>query len=163
MALCPCGSGHDYQHCCGPIIEGAQLAPTAEKLMCARYSAYVTGAIDFIISSHDPKTRETVSEEATRQWSQSAKWLGLDIKESQKGGPKDQEGQVEFVASFEIEGKRVDHHEKAQFRREGERWYFVDGQIITGTYRRPSPKVGRNDPCPCGSGKKYKFCCGRNQ
>ncbi len=23
-------------------------------------------------------------------------------------------------------------------------------------------KVGRNDPCPCGSGKKYKFCCGRN-
>ena len=25
------------------------------------------------------------------------------------------------------------------------------------------PKVGRNDPCPCGSGKKYKNCCGRNQ
>lgn len=24
-------------------------------------------------------------------------------------------------------------------------------------------KVGRNDPCPCGSGKKYKFCCGRNK
>jgi uncharacterized protein YecA (UPF0149 family) len=26
----------------------------------------------------------------------------------------------------------------------------------------PSPTVGRNDPCPCGSGKKYKKCCGRN-
>ncbi|RLB13732.1 MAG: hypothetical protein DRG35_06440, partial [Deltaproteobacteria bacterium] len=24
-----------------------------------------------------------------------------------------------------------------------------------------TPKVGRNDPCPCGSGKKYKYCCGR--
>ncbi|MGP1495421.1 MAG: SEC-C metal-binding domain-containing protein [Treponema sp.] len=30
------------------------------------------------------------------------------------------------------------------------------------TVRRSSPKVGRNDPCPCGSGKKYKNCCGRN-
>lgn len=30
-----------------------------------------------------------------------------------------------------------------------------------GTYRREEPKVGRNDPCPCGSGKKYKQCCGK--
>ena len=30
------------------------------------------------------------------------------------------------------------------------------------TIRRDMPKVGRNDPCPCGSGKKYKHCCGRN-
>ena len=30
------------------------------------------------------------------------------------------------------------------------------------TVRRAEPKVGRNDPCPCGSGKKYKHCCGRN-
>jgi preprotein translocase subunit SecA len=29
------------------------------------------------------------------------------------------------------------------------------------TVRRSAPKVGRNDPCPCGSGKKYKKCCGR--
>jgi len=31
------------------------------------------------------------------------------------------------------------------------------------TYRRDKPKVGRNDPCPCGSGKKYKKCCGRDE
>ncbi len=30
-------------------------------------------------------------------------------------------------------------------------------------YRRTQPKVGRNDPCPCGSGKKYKKCCGKLQ
>lgn len=34
------------------------------------------------------------------------------------------------------------------------------GQSITVT--RATPKVGRNDPCPCGSGKKYKNCCGKN-
>ncbi|MCD8223227.1 MAG: SEC-C domain-containing protein [Clostridiales bacterium] len=31
-----------------------------------------------------------------------------------------------------------------------------------GAYRRDGKKIGRNDPCPCGSGKKYKNCCGRN-
>ena len=30
------------------------------------------------------------------------------------------------------------------------------------TIRRQGKKIGRNDPCPCGSGKKYKNCCGRN-
>jgi uncharacterized protein len=30
----------------------------------------------------------------------------------------------------------------------------------TSEHRRSAPKVGRNDPCPCGSGKKYKKCCG---
>jgi uncharacterized protein YecA (UPF0149 family) len=28
--------------------------------------------------------------------------------------------------------------------------------------RREAPKVGRNEPCPCGSGKKFKSCCGRS-
>ena len=32
---------------------------------------------------------------------------------------------------------------------------------IQVTYYREEPKVGRNDPCPCGSGKKYKKCCGK--
>ena len=30
------------------------------------------------------------------------------------------------------------------------------------TYVRAEKKIGRNDPCPCGSGKKYKNCCGKN-
>ncbi|MBQ2707482.1 MAG: SEC-C domain-containing protein [Clostridia bacterium] len=32
---------------------------------------------------------------------------------------------------------------------------------VNGTAPARTPKVGRNDPCPCGSGKKYKKCCGR--
>ncbi len=36
-----------------------------------------------------------------------------------------------------------------------------DDSVAKGPYRRKQPKVGRNDPCPCGSGKKYKQCCGR--
>jgi preprotein translocase subunit SecA len=36
------------------------------------------------------------------------------------------------------------------------------GEGVAHTVRRSAPKVGRNDPCPCGSGKKYKKCCGVN-
>lgn len=49
---------------------------------------------------------------------------------------------------------------------EGERPAAVleGGRLFPGkveTFRRQTPKVGRNDPCPCGSGKKFKRCCGK--
>ena len=47
---------------------------------------------------------------------------------------------------------------------------LVDGKLsqsdknhVQQTIVNDGPKIGRNDPCPCGSGKKYKNCCGRNQ
>ena len=40
---------------------------------------------------------------------------------------------------------------------------ILENPDVDRTVRREEPKVGRNDPCPCGSGKKYKNCCGRNQ
>jgi preprotein translocase subunit SecA len=39
----------------------------------------------------------------------------------------------------------------------------VGGDDTIKTVKREEPKVGRNDPCPCGSGKKYKKCHGANQ
>jgi SEC-C motif-containing protein len=54
------------------------------------------------------------------------------------------------------------HTERSRFVKESDRWYYVDGLLPTPvTYRREEEKVGRNDPCPCGSGKKYKKCCGK--
>lgn len=38
-----------------------------------------------------------------------------------------------------------------------------DDTVAKGPYVRKTAKIGRNDPCPCGSGKKYKQCCGRNK
>ena len=40
--------------------------------------------------------------------------------------------------------------------------HVTDSAMKTTTVVRTTPKIGRNDPCPCGSGKKYKNCCGRN-
>ncbi|MCI6261533.1 YchJ family protein [Pyramidobacter sp. SM-530-WT-4B] len=163
MSLCPCGSNRELEECCRLIIKGSRRAQTAVELMKARYVAYTTGDVDFIISSHDPETRENVSKEATEEWSRSARWLGIEILSTIGGGPDDDDGVVEFVASFELEGKKINHHEKSYFKKINGNWFFVDGQIVPETYVRSAPKVGRNDPCPCGSGKKYKFCCGKNR
>ena len=40
---------------------------------------------------------------------------------------------------------------------------FAGGKMPTRAPAKKAVKVGRNDPCPCGSGKKYKKCCGRNE
>ena len=71
-------------------------------------------------------------------------------------------GKVEFRATYRRDGERMVHHEIAEFRKAGDIWYFTDGKLVgPGQYTRETPKVGRNEPCPCGSGKKYKKCCGR--
>ena len=70
---CPCGSGQPEQSCCGPILAGTP-ARTAEALMRSRYVAYVRGAIDHVIESHDPDTRQEVDRDATEKWSRETEW-----------------------------------------------------------------------------------------
>ena len=103
----------------------------------------------------------TFDEDASRRWSREADWRGLEIKAVRQGGEEDREGEVEFVAAYIQDGKECFHHELATFKKEGQKWYYVDGDYIgTQPYVRETPKIGRNEPCPCGSGRKYKKCCG---
>ncbi|MHC4129070.1 MAG: SEC-C metal-binding domain-containing protein, partial [Planctomycetota bacterium] len=39
----------------------------------------------------------------------------------------------------------------------------ADGPRKRQPVRRSTPAIGRNEPCPCGSGKKYKNCCGKRK
>src|SRR5437660_12530755 len=99
MTPCPCGSGKDYDACCGPLIAGAP-APTAEALMRSRYTAYVRGAVDHILASYTPKAAGGVDRASTEKWSRESTWLGLTVLSTEKGGPTDADGTVEFVARF---------------------------------------------------------------
>ncbi|MBT3192598.1 MAG: YchJ family protein [Verrucomicrobia bacterium] len=158
---CPCGSEIAYNDCCAPIIKGKTLAPTAEALMRSRYTAYALGEIEHLGNTLDSRGRETFDAESARQWAESAVWKGLEIVSVERGGAEDDGGVVEFIANYEVDEELLAHHERATFRKSGERWEFVDGRVIgRDPYRREEPKVGRNDPCPCGSGKKLKKCCG---
>ncbi len=159
---CTCGNPEPFAECCQPLLRGERVPETAEALMRSRYSAYVAGEVDYIVQTQAPDTRHTVDRQATEQWSRKSKWLGLDILAVEAGGVSDQAGTVEFMAHYEVNGEAVDHHELAEFRRENGCWYFVDGHPPKREpFRRGERKVGPNEPCPCGSGRKHKKCCGR--
>ena len=162
MSECPCGSGLAYAECCEPIITGTRPAATAESLMRSRYSAYEKGIIAYLGESLHPEHRADWDEAATRRWANKADWMGLQILATERGGEGDDEGEVEFIASYREDAVMKRHHEISRFSRHDGRWYYIDGRTPTAeTRRHEAPKVGRNDPCPCGSGKKFKKCCGR--
>jgi SEC-C motif-containing protein len=160
---CPCGSELDYEKSSRPLITGKKNALTAEDLMRSRYTAYVVGEIDYLGKTLDDKGREDFDAESTREWSANTNWKELEIIATDGGGKGDENGTVEFVARYEMEKQLLEHHELATFQKNQDGvWEFIDGQVIgTQPYRRETPKIGRNDPCPCGSGKKYKKCCGK--
>ncbi|MCA8961872.1 MAG: YchJ family protein [Planctomycetes bacterium] len=159
---CPCQSGHPYAECCGPLLSGARLPATAEALMRSRYTAYTRSDLAYLRETLHSKSRDTFDEANTKQWAAKSEWRGLEILRTEHGGEDEEAGTVEFVAKYRNEGNDIDHHEVAEFKREGGVWKFVDGRVMgLDPIRRDSEKVGRNDPCPCGSGKKHKKCCGR--
>ena len=162
MDACPCGSGRSYEDCCRPYISGSKKAPTAEALMRSRYSAYAKHEVDHIVATCVRDGSRDIDVEQTRRWSEKSQWLGLRIVSSEKGSPSDTEGTVEFIASYVMDGLKDEHRERAKFVKKDGDWLYDDGEIVPTTIVRSGPKVGRNDPCSCGSGKKYKHCCGRS-
>ena len=161
MKKCPCGSDRLYSECCEQYISRKVKAPTAEALMRSRYSAYVEHEVDYIIDTCVQQGKKDIDPKSTREWSEQSTWLGLKIISSEKGTVLDNEGVVEFEATYERDGQKEKHHETARFKKENGEWLYVDGLLAPNTVVRASPKIGRNESCPCGSGKKYKHCCGR--
>ncbi|MGK5089519.1 YchJ family metal-binding protein [Bdellovibrionota bacterium FG-2] len=143
------------------MIKGKRVAQTAEETLRARYTAFTLQEVDFIIDSHHSKTKKDLKREEVEDWAKNSKWLGLRIVQTDKGTAQDTEGSVTFCAQFEADGKQEDHWEHALFEKEDGKWRFLDARPVhTGTYKREEPKIGRNDLCPCKSGKKFKKCCG---
>jgi len=160
--LCPCGSGKTYAECCESVIKTGKAA-TAEALMRARYSAYVKHEIDFIINSCEEGEKiAEIDRKATEEWSKESTWHGLKILRTEKGSENDTEGIVEFEATYTTrKGIRDVHHEIGYFKKIDGNWMYSVGSVKPMTVVREGRKIGRNEPCPCGSGKKYKQCCGR--
>ena len=161
MSDCPCGTGSSFAECCEPYISGARPAPTAEALMRSRYTAFAKHDVPHIVNTNDPETAEDVDEAGIKHWMVTSKWQGLEIRSTSDGAPDDTTGTVEFVARYRVGDERREHHEVALFRKLDGRWVYVQGKTGGGTVQREGPRVGRNDPCPCGSGQKFKRCCGR--
>ena len=120
---CPCGSTRPYTECCGPWHAGAP-APDAQSLMRSRYSAYVLCNEQYLLATWHPSTRP-----GSIPFSKNQKWLGLNvINASITGGAS---AEVEFIARSRVSNAAaVRQHERSRFVREGERWFYVDGDLV---------------------------------
>lgn len=148
MSLCLCNSGKSYLDCCEPFISDHKIPTTPEELMRSRYSAYAQANTDYIAKTMKGPAAAGFDGEHAKQWATQIQWQGLKVIRSEYS---DKEGMVEFIATYLINGNKDFIYEISLFQREADRWYYVDGT---------TPKVGRNDDCPCGSQKKFKKCCG---
>lgn len=129
--------------------------------MRSRYAAFATHAVDYVVATHHPDTRGEVKPDEVERWSRGSTWLGLEIVSTSDGQAGDDQGFVELIARYRQDGDEHVHHERSLFRRHEGRWYFHSAEYPKAApVQRTQPKVGRNDPCPCGSGKKHKKCCG---
>ncbi len=156
--ICPCGSTKLYHDCCEPFIAGSLVAASAEQLMRSRYSAYAKVQVPYLIQTTHPTKRADFKAEDIEQWAKNNQWQQLSVLSTQKGSVNDSTGEVEFKAFFIDENriKRV-HYEYSYFVKEEHQWFY-----LYGTYQpKAIAKIDRNANCPCGSGKKYKKCCGK--
>lgn len=160
MALCYCGSGIDFKKCCEPYLSGTAV-PTAEALMRSRYTAYVIGDMDHIEKTSTPKALKGFDRADSQSYSETMKWEGLEILSTTDGQEGDETGRVEFVFRGTYNNEPHVQHELSDFCRIDGKWMYDDSIINPKSEPVRTEKIGRNDPCPCGSGKKYKKCCNK--
>ena len=99
--------------------------------MRSRYTAFVRGAVDYLVETHDITTREAANRAALAKFCRDTGWLGLEIVATERGGTSDDDGVVEFIARGVSKGQPFLQRERSQFRRVDGRWYYVDGEIKT--------------------------------
>jgi SEC-C motif-containing protein len=124
--------------------------------MRARFTAHVLHDFKFLHESYLPTAgKPFVAEDGEP----TMKWTRLEVHGA---GPMDNpdRGFVDFSAYGVEDGVEKVLHEKSEFLRRDGRWFYNrELRLGPAPFKSTAPKVGRNDPCPCGSGKKYKQCC----
>ena len=171
MKDCPCGSDFPYTDCCGPLIRGTVVPDTAEDLMRSRYTAFTQKNWEYLVITSHPEEKKEMARLGSDLIDDGVVWKRLEIMNTRAGGHGDTEGQVDFVAHYTKEDTEQTLRESSRFYKVNGRWVYcrkdstltpvpVSHATKPKTVVRGEAKIGRNQPCPCGSGKKYKKCCG---
>ncbi len=127
-----------------------QGARTPEELMRSRYVAFVKKDVEYLLKTTHPDLLEPGFREELELEFERNTWLSLRILEASQ--PSGGAGYVEFVAYSKQGACAAELHERSKFLYEDGRWLYHSGKIL------PAYKIGRNEPCWCGSGKKIKHC-----
>lgn len=151
MTKCPCCSEKNYQNCCQPYVELEKIPETPEALMRSRYTAYTQANVDYIIETMKGEAAKNFDLVSAKQWAEAVKWISLNVTSTREENDK---GFVGFEASFILNEKLHVMHENSEFLKENDKWFYIKGDSTVQLI-----KLNRNDPCPCGSNKKFKKCC----
>lgn len=122
--LCPCCSGKLYEECCQPFHSEEKFAPTAEKLMRSRFSAFAIPNSEYLWKTTLPSKRKFHDKNDLESWGKENTWTKLEIIQSS-------EKEVEFKAYFTDKfGKENIHHEFSTFKKVDKKWYYVSGKFL---------------------------------
>lgn len=142
MRLCYCGSEKSFDTCCRPLLEGEQKASSVETLMRSRYSAYVVKNASYLNETSTSKIPEVVFTALD-----TLVWLKLHVEKAS--------GKEVIFSAYYKDGDTVEVMKEHSFFIEEEgRLKYDNGELLEAV-------IQRNEICPCGSGKKYKKCCGK--
>lgn len=153
---CYCCSGESFAQCCAPVLGGVAQANTPLALMRSRFTAYCVADFDYVLQTYSAARRNALTVAELANSAQGARWFAL---QAQAGTEDLSEDQVEFWAFYFDRAKPAVLHETSTFVLENGQWRYEDGVIHDDT---GPVKIGRNDLCPCLSGKKFKQCCLRS-
>lgn len=153
---CLCGSGLDYQHCCELYHNGEKVPQIAEALMRSRFTAYAMHNGNYLQATWDvSKCPEQIDFSKD-----TAEWQRLEIVNLKKGSMNDDKGVVEFKAYYLLDGEEYVMNEISRFKKVAGRWFYLDGVVKSIGKVNQTSNLGKNALCSCGSGKKFKRCCG---
>ena len=153
---CLCGSSLEYQDCCEPFHSGKSYPLTALALMRSRYVAYVLRNVAYLQETWDISKRPTAIDFSR----ENITWLRLEIVELKKGECNDSKGIVTFKAFYQQDDSECVMNEISRFTKTNGRWFYLDGVIKSMGAVNLQTNQGKNAACTCGSGKKFKRCCG---
>jgi SEC-C motif domain protein len=154
--ICLCGSKLVYGECCQPFHTSEKIPVTAEALMRSRYTAYALHNAAYLQATWDATKRP----ERIDFSKENIDWLRLEVTETKKGGAKDNKGLVTFKAYYRQDDEEHVMNEISRFTKHDGQWFYLDGVIKSIGKISGQVNLGKNAPCPCGSGKKFKRCCG---
>ena len=157
MTNCPCCSGKPLNDCCGPYLQNLRSAPTAEALMRSRYTAYTLLDTAYLNKTSKTSKNGDFDEASVTAWAQGVTWLNLDIVDVKDGTAHDKQGEVSYIVRYKERNSEKVIAEQGLFKKIDNEWFYVGAKQSPPSTKLK--KVGRNDPCPCGSGLKFKKCC----
>ncbi len=139
--------------------------------MRSRYTAFAQNNWEYLVITSHPEEKKEMAKLGPALIEDGVVWKKLEIAGIRAGCRNDSEGQVDFIAHYIKDGTPQTLRESSRFYKINGRWVYsrkdstlppvaVSSPTKPQTFVRGEAKIGRNDPCSCGSGKKFKKCCG---